>query len=117
MISRRRLFSLLPLGALGAVVPAAKTEPQRLVHPITGYLMTIEEWRDKAMVYRLHVEDLLTKEEPSAWVAFTCQRPEIGPYPSCGQKFKSLRGAQPICPKCGALQYVEDRIKMAGIPC
>jgi hypothetical protein len=126
MFSRRRLFSLLPLGALGAVVPAAKAEPEPPVAP-----------------------------EPSAWVELTCQRQPIYEWhtvrppsisekqwdllgsglqhmmgakvqgdlvvPACGQKLKALRvPITPICPKCGWRQDISrDGVRelFMGIPC
>lgn len=41
--------------------------------------MTIEEWRDKAMVYRDAVERLIAEKE-SVWVEMTCQREAIFDY-------------------------------------
>jgi hypothetical protein len=131
MFSRRRLFSLLPLGALG-VAPAIKAESHLAVSPRTGLAWDAEEWRDIANAYREVAENALAelqtkKGEPSVWVEFTCQNEErtveVHGYarPACGQKFKVVRGpVTPVCPKCGwayDLTPEEYREKMAGIPC
>lgn len=136
-MNRRKLLSFLPLSALG-IVSTAKAEVSRLAHPLTGYPMTIEEWRDKAMVYREAVERLIAEKE-SVWVEMTCQslgyvgempgptryapwvRDPSSDIPPCGQKFKVLRIATtPHCPKCGYAQDISRdglREKFFGVPC
>lgn len=104
MLSRRKFFSSLPAAAL-ALTSTAKAEP-------------------------------VSTDSVDPWVELTCQREAIrdwvrtGPTsfeptgrilnPACGQKFKVLRGATPICPKCGALQNIstpELREKFIGVAC
>jgi hypothetical protein len=135
MLNRRKFFSVLPLSTLGLVVPEAKADEPRLTHPLTGYPMTIGEWRDRAMVYRDAVERLITEKE-SIWVEMTCQHEAhyewkqgingewiqgAMTHPACGQKFKVLRvPTTPICPKCGYSQDINRpgiREQFQGQPC
>ena len=96
-MNRRELFRCLPLSLLS--LPAAVTAA-----------MTPEK----------------PKPEEIPWVEFVCQRQrhewndkdEPVLVWECATRFKVLRGANPYCPNCGALQSVLSDVfynKMTGI--
>lgn len=134
MLNRRTFFRLLPLAAMGSAAEV-KSQVQTLPHPITGYEMSIEDWRNKAMVYREYVERLIQSKEPSPWSEMTCQRESTYLWelngsgvweqksvstPACGTRFKFLHFMHtPICPKCGRAQDMSRdpdlRAKISGI--
>jgi hypothetical protein len=72
-------------------------------------------------VIKAEVPARVQEQEPSPWVYGECQRErwnhETGKVEwRCGTRFKFIRGAQPICPRCGCTMYINDLSKMAGIP-
>src|ERR1700722_15385234 len=96
-MNRRDLFRFLPLAVIPGAAMTAE-EPQKPAEPSPWVEMTCQreavyDWVD------------VSKESPNRGFENVYERGKML-TPACGTRFKFIRGAHPICPKCGFTQLL-----------
>lgn len=134
-MNRRKLFGILPMSLLG-LAAAAKGEPAKadglsnlyvehtcgtpvnsdgspMDYPSKEYVSLFKQKADGSFLTREEHAKVVAEEERS----FDRKVEMYDAAPICGQKFRHIRGAKAICPKCGENSYSSEVQDLVGIPC
>lgn len=135
-MNRRKLFGILPLSLLGLATAAkAETVSHEKTHDVyaehicrihvRGDGSRVPYPMERSVSYFVNADKMevlredeeverdreMAKEEHSQALKM------YDASPRCNQKFRHLRGARAVCPKCGGYSYSSKLEDLVGIPC